>query len=964
LLNRFFLLFFFLLNISNGFAQDPFYQILDKKDGLPSNTVYDIIQDSKGFIWVAHDEGLSRFDGFHFKNYESITQTSKAGSCIIEDSLGRIWYSNFDGYIYYIENDSMKELKMGTPLGYTRFGVSNNTIYTIEENGVRFYHFKTLKPIGFYPKIFTHYASAAMIKDAFVVQDSSFYFFENATLTKTISTQSINHFKTGNLLFNNNNTLPILICREQLSDYLISFKPKENYPKFKIPIKGFFQNYSFTGDYFWASSPTGVYGFDKSGKLIGSERKPFFSKYNISNVFKDNQGNYWFATLSDGLLFVPDLGVRIYDNLENKPMRIAERESDIIVGNWNGNIQSFDFLSEPKQLFHSEGHSIGVLFYDKENKKTIFANRFFQVSNQFWDIEQKSRFSLKDIIKVDHKYYAFAVSGLIGFTHTYFQNKPSIWDSIFDANPYYHQFHKYSTWLSESVRAKSVAAIYDANQVYYATHKGIYCITPKQLTNVKNKGQNVFTQKLQGNGKRIFCISSLGELFEILPNQTFKSISIPIQFKDLKYSNGYLFLIGENLLYCMNMSDTANKITRLQFMANNQEINDLVFVKGKLIVATNLGLISAPLKLVGPTKFHPPFFISKLFLDGQNTQLKNNLKFPHSFNEVEIIYSVLAYNFYKNTPLYYQINSGEWQLCDPNTRSLKLLALSPGMYQIRFRFEGFDAEPNGVDFEIETPYYQKWWFFVSIFIFISAIFMAFSHVRMQRLKEKNRLEMEKVELEKSLGQSMLTAIKSQMNPHFFYNALNTIQSYIYTNDRQNASSYLSKFSKLTRLILEMSEKESVTLSDEIKALLLYIELEKGRFDENDFDYEFKIEDDLEVELIQIPSMMVQPYIENAVKHGLLHKVGKKSLQIEFKKHNDFLLITVTDNGIGRSKSEQINASKKEKWNSFATQANQKRIELLNKGRVQHIGISITDLYNETGHSTGTEVLISIPLNQD
>jgi hypothetical protein len=88
----------------------------------------------------------------------------------------------------------------------------------------------------------------------------------------------------------------------------------------------------------------------------------FFSKYNISNVFKDNQGNYWFATLSDGLLFVPDLGVRIYDNLENKPMRIAERESDIIVGNWNGNIQSFDFLSEPKQLFHSEGHSIGVLF--------------------------------------------------------------------------------------------------------------------------------------------------------------------------------------------------------------------------------------------------------------------------------------------------------------------------------------------------------------------------------------------------------------------------------------------------------------------------------------------------------------------------------------------------------------------------------------------------------------------------
>ena len=176
------------------------------------------------------------------------------------------------------------------------------------------------------------------------------------------------------------------------------------------------------------------------------------------------------------------------------------------------------------------------------------------------------------------------------------------------------------------------------------------------------------------------------------------------------------------------------------------------------------------------------------------------------------------------------------------------------------------------------------------------------------------------------------------------------------------SSYLSKFSKLTRLILEMSEKESVTLTDEIKALLLYLELEKGRFEEDGFDYDLKVEEGLEVELIQIPSMMVQPYVENAIKHGLLHKSGKKELHVAFKKEEEFLKISVTDNGIGREQSGQINARKKEKWNSFATQANEKRIEILNKGRSKHIGIDIIDLFNENGEASGTSVLISIPLH--
>jgi LytS/YehU family sensor histidine kinase len=200
-----------------------------------------------------------------------------------------------------------------------------------------------------------------------------------------------------------------------------------------------------------------------------------------------------------------------------------------------------------------------------------------------------------------------------------------------------------------------------------------------------------------------------------------------------------------------------------------------------------------------------------------------------------------------------------------------------------------------------------------------------------------------------------------MNPHFFYNALNTIQSFIYSDDKKMASSYLAKFSKLTRMILEMSEKENVNLSDELLALQLYLELEEVRFEETDFHYFIITDEDLDMEMVQIPSMMIQPYVENAIKHGLLHKSGKKDLAIRIRQDVGILVVEVEDNGVGREKSAKINASKNEKWTSFSTGANEKRLEILNRGRSKAIGVKIHDKYeNQIG--SGTIVKISIPLN--
>lgn len=199
-----------------------------------------------------------------------------------------------------------------------------------------------------------------------------------------------------------------------------------------------------------------------------------------------------------------------------------------------------------------------------------------------------------------------------------------------------------------------------------------------------------------------------------------------------------------------------------------------------------------------------------------------------------------------------------------------------------------------------------------------------------------------------------------MNPHFLYNALNTIQAFIYTNDKENAGKYLLKFSKLTRQVLEMSEKETVTLNEEIDTIKLYLELEKARFDE-DFEYNIKIECFEKLDNIKVPPMLIQPYIENAIKHGLLHKSGKKELQISFVENDKLLNVLIEDNGIGRTRSAQINKSKNEEHKSFSSDANLRRLDLLNHGRERKLKINVIDKYNDDGVACGTIVQITIPI---
>ena len=172
--------------------------------------------------------------------------------------------------------------------------------------------------------------------------------------------------------------------------------------------------------------------------------------------------------------------------------------------------------------------------------------------------------------------------------------------------------------------------------------------------------------------------------------------------------------------------------------------------------------------------------------------------------------------------------------------------------------------------------------------------------------------------------------------------------------------YLSKFSNLTRTILEMTEKETISIADEAKTLGLYLDIEQARFEE-DFTYKIIIDPEIDAENIKIPTMLLQPYVENAVKHGLLHKQGSKVVAIHFQKKKEIIEISIDDNGIGRQKSAELNALKNKNHLSFATEATEKRIDLLNQYNQNNISIQYLDKTNLSNQPTGTTVVFEIPI---
>lgn len=202
----------------------------------------------------------------------------------------------------------------------------------------------------------------------------------------------------------------------------------------------------------------------------------------------------------------------------------------------------------------------------------------------------------------------------------------------------------------------------------------------------------------------------------------------------------------------------------------------------------------------------------------------------------------------------------------------------------------------------------------------------------------------------------LKSLRSQMNPHFIFNALNSVNHFIAQQDERTANRYLSEFAQLMRSVLEHSQEDLISLSKELEILSLYLKLEHYRFREK-FDYEIKTDETIDSDTIEVPPMLIQPYLENAVWHGLRYKEGKGKLTLEFNRKNGHLLVVITDDGIGRKKSNELKTVNQKKHNSTGIKNIEERLSILNHVYKTSYQVTIDDLSPEGG----TRVSISIPI---
>jgi len=229
-------------------------------------------------------------------------------------------------------------------------------------------------------------------------------------------------------------------------------------------------------------------------------------------------------------------------------------------------------------------------------------------------------------------------------------------------------------------------------------------------------------------------------------------------------------------------------------------------------------------------------------------------------------------------------------------------------------------------------------------------------------EEKQKATIELWENKQKATESRLQSLRLQMNPHFLFNALNSIQQMILANEEMVATRYLSRFSKLLRMVLLHSDKEAITLREEIEILKMYIELESVRFKES-FTYTVHCDEEIETEEIKIPTLLIQPFVENAIWHGLMHKEDNRRLEISFTEKDDFLQCIIQDNGVGRDKAAEIKnlTGSDKKHTSKGIAVSEERLKTLKNGLGHHGAIQINDLVGADGESMGTQVVINFPI---
>jgi uncharacterized membrane-anchored protein YhcB (DUF1043 family) len=419
---------------------------------------------------------------------------------------------------------------------------------------------------------------------------------------------------------------------------------------------------------------------------------------------------------------------------------------------------------------------------------------------------------------------------------------------------------------------------------------------------------------------------------------------------------GKLFQINETSL-------SLDLIKNIATQLKNINVVDFEVVEKTCFLTTNQGILQISLHRDGFKDTVAPTIIQKILVNEIAKKADKLTALSYNENSVKIFLKNKDFSARNSYTFRYKINnvSNNWETISDIKNPIYLSYLSPAKYELTYQTLQNETviHEDTIRFNILQPYWKTWWFILLIFVGTLSIIFIIVRLYLSKIKTKQRFELEQLDLEKNLAEAKLQNLTSQMNPHFTFNALNTVQGLILDDKKEDAYTYLAHFSNLFRKSIDFSAKNFNTFDEEITFLETYLKIESKRFN-NQLDYHID-DSELDDRFYKIPAMILQPFVENAIKHGLLHKKGAKKLRVAFVTQQENIVCIITDNGIGRKASGQLSQNRKHAHLHMATSSVQKRFDLYKKHHQMEMRYAYEDLETSHGESLGTKVSITIPL---
>lgn len=1014
-----------------GYSQNYYCDNITSSEGLPGNSIRSIFQDSRGYMWIGTDAGLSRWDGHTFTIYNTLD--GLAGNkvwCIDEDNMGNMWFScfgagisTFDGSTFtsYTDKDGLVDNSARIVKYCSKYdciAIGTNKAISILKDST-FYNF-TLKNGALYNNVTI---TGIMENDRcieFYNFSSHHYcvYFKDETPYVKLSNLDIGKYDVSSVFKSKSGTMFYGWSREGIikqNDLGIT----------KIPDIG--QVFGIAEDCsknIWAASWNGG-GISPPGglfKISNGKITRLNSSYNINSIlgwsayFEEKQNLIFYGTLDKGLFKIPPQYFKYYpssffgeSNLNITNIEIDALDniwfvSDSLLVEWDKvtyNKKDLNFFYNLRlnyetktptnfkeristlndHYFHRNTHFTDIEFDNYNNAWLNCSNLgFFKIPNKSIDstifhstyVVNDFQFNSEDTL-----FQCGSWSTMLRKFKDFNNSEEFIayYDSLHPINSKFIRGYQNEVWVSSRV---SDLFLYDKGKLTIITEADS---TINKIVNdicFDNEGYAY----LGGSDGRIEMLApeTRKKLFEIKHKGHNHSILW------LNVSKELLFVGCSDGLRVYKLNEIKNGKTKFHFFTASDGYrvpivnSTAIDTDGNLWLATNNGLVKIEIAIFLECEFETlTTIIRKVEIFNTEVKWAENGKIDYwsglpqgtanldpNQNHVSIYFHTLNFNNTDADLYYYKLDGIDKGWVGPTDKNNVVYPfLNSGSYKFLAKsvnsLSGLESNQAEFQFVILTPWYKQIWFYIitSVLFFI-VLFIVYKK-RINLIKKK---EEDKRGVMQKISELEIKALQAQMNPHFLFNAINSIQNYILDNDVDKALSYLSSFSKVVRKTLEFVDQQFVSLSEVLNYLQNYVSIEKMRFDEM-FDYSVICDNDIDPDTTLIPPMLLQPIIENSIKHGIQPLKYRGIINVEIVKINDVSIkCIIEDNGIGRSKSSELNKRSKVNNDSIGLKITKERLEILNNNYGGNFNINIIDLYSEKREPIGTRVEITLGIMLD